>query len=101
MRFDYVRTGMVYVPPTRRHEYVKRLLDEFVAPGGRLIVCSHGSSTPEGERPEGLIDEIQSWGLTIEATHDVRSREDAFVITRAYRWRTLEPLQRTRLLRER
>ena len=37
-RFDVVRTGLDYVPPRRRAEFVERLLDEVVAPGGRLVV---------------------------------------------------------------
>jgi hypothetical protein len=81
-RFDYVRTELVYVPATRRREYVERLLDSFVAPGGRLIVCSYGSSRPEGARAEPLVDEFQGWGLTVRGIHDVRSPEHGFVITR-------------------
>ena len=46
--FDFVRTEMVYVPNARRREYMERLLTRVVAPGGRLIVCSYGSSRPEG-----------------------------------------------------
>jgi len=80
--FDYVRTEMVYVPPSRRREYVKRLLEVFVAPRGRLIVCSYGSSRPEGARGEPLVDEIGNWGLTVDGVHDVRSPEHGFVITR-------------------
>jgi hypothetical protein len=81
-RFDYVRTEIVYVPPSRRREYLERLLGTFVAPTGRLIVCSYGSSRPEGVRAETLIDEIRMWGLTVEGIHDVRSPEHGFVITR-------------------
>ena len=81
-RFEYVRTELVYVPPTRRGEYVERLLSRFVAPQGRLIVCSYGSSRPEGARAETLIEEVHKWGLTVEGIHDVRSPEHGFVITR-------------------
>lgn len=37
-RFDFVRTGVEYAPPGRQGEMLQRLLDVFVAPGGRLIV---------------------------------------------------------------
>ena len=37
-RFDFVRTGLEYVPPPRRRELVSWLLAHVVAPGGRLIV---------------------------------------------------------------
>jgi SAM-dependent methyltransferase len=81
-RFEYVRTELVYVPPTRRREYVQRVLDKFVAPGGRLIVCSYGSSRPEGARAEPLVDELCEWSFDPESVHDVLSPEHGFVITR-------------------
>jgi len=81
-RFEYVRTELVYVPLTRRREYVRRLLETFVAPEGRLIVCSYGSSRPEGARIETLVDELQASGCRVESIHDVRSPEHGFVITR-------------------
>lgn len=42
MRFDYVCTRLDYVPEWRRRDLVTRLLNELVAPGGRLIVTSYG-----------------------------------------------------------
>jgi SAM-dependent methyltransferase len=81
-QFDFVRTELVYVPRTRRREYVERLLDRIVAPGGRLIVCSYGSSRPDGARAESLVEEISGWGLPIESVHDTVSQEHGFVITR-------------------
>ncbi len=47
------------------------------------IVCSYGSSRPEGNRAEELVDELRDWGLSITAIHDVVSPEHRFVITRA------------------
>jgi SAM-dependent methyltransferase len=81
-RFNYVRTELVYVPPTRRREYVERLLREFVAPGGRLLACSYGSSRPEGVRTEPIADEIRGYGLEPDAVHDVVSPERGYVVTR-------------------
>lgn len=37
-RFDYVRTGTEYAPPGRRAELLRHIMQEAVAPGGRLIV---------------------------------------------------------------
>ena len=82
VRFDFVRTELVYVPPSRRRELAARLLERVVAPGGRLIVCSYGSSRPEGARPEPLVDEIRSWGASALALDEVVSPEHGFVITR-------------------
>ena len=42
-RFDFVRTELLYAPATHRRAFVQRLLDDVVAPGGRLIVCGYGS----------------------------------------------------------
>lgn len=81
--FDYVRTEMVYVPKHLRRSYVERLLEDVVAPGGCLIVCSYGSSRPEGNRAEALVDELREWGLPVIGIHDAVSPEHGFVITRA------------------
>jgi 8-oxo-dGTP pyrophosphatase MutT (NUDIX family) len=81
-RFEYVRTEIVYVPASRRRQYIERLLEAFLAPDGRLLVCSYGSSRPEGIRAEALIDDIQDWGFAVEGVHDFRSDAHGFVITR-------------------
>jgi SAM-dependent methyltransferase len=81
-RFDFVRTELVYVPPSRRAEYVSRLLRRVVAPRGRLLVCSYGSSRPEGDRAETLVDELLGWGAPVHSVDDVVSPEHGFVITR-------------------
>jgi SAM-dependent methyltransferase len=83
VRFDFVRTELVYVPTSRRREYALRLLERVVAPGGRLIICSYGSSRPEGDRAEPLVDEIRDWGVQVDRVDDVTSPEHGFVITRA------------------
>jgi SAM-dependent methyltransferase len=80
-QFDFVRTELVYVPRPRRHDYVEHLLARVVAPGGRLIVCSYGSSRPEGQRAEALLDELRDWRLPIHGVFDAVSPEHAFVIT--------------------
>ena len=82
MEFDYVRTKLMYVPEDLRREFAERLLERFVAPGGRLIVCSYGSSRPEGPRAEPLVEEITAWGLHVDGLHEVTSPEHGFVITR-------------------
>lgn len=80
--FDFVRTELVYVPLSRRREYAERLLGRFVTPGGRVIICSYGSSRPEGNRAESLVEELWDWGLPLQSVDDVVSREHGFVITR-------------------
>jgi SAM-dependent methyltransferase len=41
-RYTYVRTELVYVPPHLQGAYAGRLLDEFVEPGGSLLVAEYG-----------------------------------------------------------
>ena len=81
-RFDFVRTELVYVPPSRRREYAERLLEGVVAPAGRLLICSYGSSRPEGARAEELVAELQEWNLAVDRVVDVISPQYGFVITR-------------------
>jgi len=57
-RFGLVRTGLDYVPPRRRADFVERLLTEVVAPGGRLVV---GVFNEEKER-QTVADALRSWG---------------------------------------
>jgi predicted pyridoxine 5'-phosphate oxidase superfamily flavin-nucleotide-binding protein len=53
-RFDFVRTELVYVPEARRREYVERLVERFVARGGRLIVCGYGG--------DEVLAPLRRWG---------------------------------------
>jgi hypothetical protein len=58
-RFDFVRTDLV-VPEFRRRWLAERLLNEFVTPGGRLIVCSYGSG-----QTEPVADLLRGWGHAV------------------------------------
>lgn len=58
MRFDYVRTGLEYAPRTRRESFVRHLVDEVVAPGGRLIIGKNNETRGHSEVAECL----GSWG---------------------------------------
>ncbi len=40
-QYDFVRTNLEYVPKADWPEFIGRLLDLAVAPGGRLIVCHY------------------------------------------------------------
>jgi SAM-dependent methyltransferase len=63
-RFDYVRTGLDYVPPGRGGDFVGHLLAHVVAPDGRLVV-----GTFNEERDQDLLaDEVASWGYRITGT---------------------------------
>lgn len=64
-RFDFVRTELVYVPPTRERELIERLLAEVVAPGGRLILCGYGSPR-SGVAPDPVGAKARSHGFEPE-----------------------------------
>lgn len=57
-RWDYVRTGLEYVPDDRAGDFVAHLLAAYVAPGGRLII---GKSNERRDRP-GIGNRLRSWG---------------------------------------
>ena len=63
-RFDYVRTGLDYVPAARRADLVRHLLDHVVAADGRLLV---GVTNEERDKP-GLADALRAWGFTVAGT---------------------------------
>jgi 2-polyprenyl-3-methyl-5-hydroxy-6-metoxy-1,4-benzoquinol methylase len=77
-RFDVVRTGLDYVPPRRRADFVARLLGEVVSPGGRLVV---GVFNEEKDR-DTVAETLRSWGhavagATSRAHRDPRLRYKA------------------------
>jgi SAM-dependent methyltransferase len=73
-RFDFVRTELVYVPEERRREYVQRLLDRFLEPGGRLIVCAYGSPR-SGLAADRVGDQLRSYGFEPESERAVAAPE--------------------------
>jgi hypothetical protein len=64
-RFDYVRTELVYVPPGREADLIEHLLAEVVAPGGRLVVCSYGSSRRPVPRTEDIAARLRGMGFAV------------------------------------
>jgi len=64
--FDYVRTELVYVPDALHSAYISRLLDEFVAPGGKLLVAEYRGH--ESVTPEPTIDrDLARLGFRVES----------------------------------
>ena len=64
-RFDFVRTGLEYVPQRRRRDLVQRLLDEFVAERGRLVVGTYAGEPVETAVADELEREVSSWGFNV------------------------------------
>ena len=80
-RFDFVRTELVYVPQERRRTYVQRLLDLFLEPGGRLIVCGYGSPR-SGLAADPVGDELRALGFEPEEETDAEAPEGGGPIVR-------------------
>lgn len=61
-RFDFARTGLEYVPPTRCRDLVEHLLRRVVAPGGRLVLGTYNEPRAADPTLEQLV---ASWGFPI------------------------------------
>jgi hypothetical protein len=81
LRFDFVHTNLEYVPFHRRHEMVERSLREYLAPGGRLIVCSYGSSRRPEPKAEPVGRMLRDWGYTLDGETEATDTNGA-VLTR-------------------
>ena len=63
--FDYVRTELVYVPDELRTDYLARLLDLFLRPGGKLLVAEYRARG--NAAPSLTVDrELCALGFTVE-----------------------------------
>ena len=66
MRFDFVRTGLKYVPKRRQRDLVERLLEHVVSPGGRLIVGSTKKTVPGIPDDPSWEELLMGWGFPID-----------------------------------
>jgi SAM-dependent methyltransferase len=74
-RFDYVRTGLDYVPPTRCRDLVEHMLATVVAPGGRLIVGVFNEELDERRTEET----VAAWGYEIAGRVEAEHRDPRVV----------------------
>jgi hypothetical protein len=81
-RFDTVRTELGYVEPDEREAFARRLLDDLVATGGRLIVCSYLRTRLAIGEPPAPADELTGWGWTVAGTADAIDPWTGKVFTR-------------------
>jgi SAM-dependent methyltransferase len=79
--FDFVRTGLEYVPARLRPELVRHFLATTVAPGGRLIIGAHAELATS---PPQLEAEVADWGFRIAGRAEVPHHEDHRVVRRAF-----------------
>jgi SAM-dependent methyltransferase len=55
MRFDFVRTELVYVPAECEKQYVEFILKNHLNPGGKLLIANYGEGLTVQEIERGII----------------------------------------------
>ena len=79
--FDFVRTGLEYLPARLRAQLVAHLLERVVAPGGRLIIGAHS----EAAASQPLLQaEVATWGFSVAGALEVPHAGDHRVVRRAF-----------------
>jgi len=73
-----VRTGLEYVPARRRRDLVAHLLDDVVAPGGRLILGTHNEERGE----HATARELTALGFAVAGSRERAHRDSrlAYVV---------------------
>ncbi|MBN1436305.1 MAG: methyltransferase domain-containing protein [Sedimentisphaerales bacterium] len=64
--FDYVRTELCYVPNECVHSYIERILNEYLTPGGKLLVAEYRSRGQSSSGP-WVDDNLRELGFAVES----------------------------------
>jgi SAM-dependent methyltransferase len=83
-RFDFVRTGLEYVPPRRQRDLVARLLGDVVAPGGRLIIGVYSEERDETRTEPSEEERVASWGFASAGRIERPHLHDARLLCRVF-----------------
>ena len=78
-RFTYARTNLDYVPAARGAQLLRHLLDDVVAPDGRLIIGVFNE-----ELDGGLEETVSSWGFEIAGRADRPHPDTSALVRRAF-----------------
>jgi len=64
IRYDYVRTEIVYVPEHLQRQYIERIIDKYLVEGGKLLVTEYRSRRDTVNKPwiNGMLTD---WGFNI------------------------------------
>jgi SAM-dependent methyltransferase len=81
-RFDFVRTGLEYVPLRRQRDLVERLLRDVVAPGGRLIIGTYSEESDETRTAPSQEAMIAGWGFPIAGRSERPHYRDSRLVYR-------------------
>lgn len=64
-RFDFVRTGLEYVPAVRQRDLVAHLLELALAPGGRLVIGSFSEERDDLLAGPTVEQVVAGWGFRV------------------------------------
>ena len=85
VKFDYVRTELVYVPDYLQKQYIKRILDTYLSDNGQLLVAEYRSRKDPVNKP-WVSDILTDWGFNISRKvsgyYDGKELTRVLVITR-------------------
>ncbi len=68
LRFDYVRTELVYVPRNFRRPFVEKLLANFLTHNGKLILSDYRSRR-DNLTQDWIEDDVRQWGFEVAECH--------------------------------
>jgi SAM-dependent methyltransferase len=77
-RFDFVRTGLEYVPPGRQPELVDHLLRDVVAQDGRLLI----GVVNEQRQSLSTKEAVEGWGFRVSGETERSHFHDARLVYR-------------------
>lgn len=83
-RYDYVRTGLEYVPRHRQRDLVAHLLEHMVAPGGRLIIGVFSEERDESRPGPSEAERVAAWGYPISGQTERPHLHDRRIVYRAF-----------------
>ena len=64
IRFDFVRTEIVYVPEELQKRYIERIIERYLADGGSLLLAEYRSRQDPVDKP-WLNDTLKGWGFSV------------------------------------
>jgi SAM-dependent methyltransferase len=83
-RFDFVRTGLEYVPQRRQADLLWHLLRNVVAPGGRLIVGVFSEERDATRAGPAEEERVAGWGFRIAGRTSRPHRTDPRIEYRVF-----------------
>ena len=81
VKYDFVRTGLEYVPLGRQRDFINHLLANYTAQGGRLIIGLYNEERDSRE----LEGKVRAWGYQ-PAGYCEKSKPDNAIVSYKMLW---------------